>query len=612
MTDRPSRPSADGQGWHRDLLLSAVWLALAVGLTEASYQLVRQHLLGLNTHFGPQILWMAPAADLLWFLPVALLLLGFHRWRTSLLSDVAILTLLLLPPFLALGSLYPRLHRGAALLLALGLALQTARLLAPRRAEVMRLVRRTLPVLALGLALGWATGAVRAARRESASGRGLGTAAGAPNVLLIVLDTVRSLDLSLYGYPRPTTPGLARWAASATVFSRAYSTSPWTLPSHASMFTGRLPHELSVSWTAPLDATYPTLAEALAARGYRTGGFIANTLYCGRDFGLARGFQHYEDFPVTFGEVVISSSIGRVVTGSRALRQLSGARDVLGRKPAPMVDVPVERWILADRSRPFFAFVNFLDAHQPYLPPDAEDAAFATVPVTRRHAYRYLVHEASIEHPESLSVAEMAREREAYDAAIAYLDRRVDQLLGSLDRAGVLGHTLVIITSDHGEQFGEHGLFAHGNSVYSQTLWVPLLVRLPGPVPAGRVVTTPVSLRDLPATVLELTGIGGDARFPGVSWSGRWQAGDSLAPAVVAEVKRDGRIHRALVAGDEHYLSFHEGGAAVFDIRRDPEEREDLLARGATLHPAAWYAARLDSLIPPERSPRAARAVPAS
>ena len=120
--------------------------------------------------------------------------------------------------------------------------------------------------------------------------------ADSPNVLLIVLDTVRADHLSLYGYRRATSPTLARLAKRGIRFDEARATAPWTLPSHASMFTGRWPHELEVRWLAPLRWNFPTLAEYLGSQGYATAGFVANTLYCSYDTGLDRGFTHYEDY----------------------------------------------------------------------------------------------------------------------------------------------------------------------------------------------------------------------------------------------------------------------------------------------------------------------------
>ena len=118
----------------------------------------------------------------------------------------------------------------------------------------------------------------------------------APNVLLIVLDTVRADHLSLYGYRRPTSPTLERLARRGVRFDEARATAPWTLPSHASLFTGRWPHELGVKWLTPWRGNDPTLAEYLGSRGYATAGFVANTLYCSYDSGLGRGFTRYDDY----------------------------------------------------------------------------------------------------------------------------------------------------------------------------------------------------------------------------------------------------------------------------------------------------------------------------
>ena len=120
--------------------------------------------------------------------------------------------------------------------------------------------------------------------------------ANSPNVLLIVLDTVRADHLSLYGYERPTTPVLERLAKRGIRFDEARATAPWTLPSHASMFTGRWPHELGEKWMTPLRGNFPTLAEYLGDHGYATAGFVANVGYCSQETGLARGFTHYEDY----------------------------------------------------------------------------------------------------------------------------------------------------------------------------------------------------------------------------------------------------------------------------------------------------------------------------
>jgi hypothetical protein len=178
----------------------------------------------------------------------------------------------------------------ASLLLSGGLAIQSARLVGRRRRASLELVRWTTPLLAGALL---AVMLLTIGRRAWSEHRALAALPPPPpaahNVLLIVWDTVRAGNLSLYGYGRPTTPHLARFAGRGVRFDLAFSTSSWTLPSHASLFTGRWPHELGVDWSSPLRADVPTLAEYLGSRGYDTAGFVANLDYCSRETGSAWG-----------------------------------------------------------------------------------------------------------------------------------------------------------------------------------------------------------------------------------------------------------------------------------------------------------------------------------
>ena len=140
------------------------------------------------------------------------------------------------------------------------------------------------------------------------------------------------------------------------------ATAPWTLPSHAGMFTGRWPHELSADWFHALDSTHPTLAETLRARGYNTAGFVANTLYCGSETGLSRGFNHYEDYSISPGELLLSSSLGRTIANNSRLRQLTGYHNIVNAKDAATVNADFLDWVSRNQ-RPFFAFLNYFDAH---------------------------------------------------------------------------------------------------------------------------------------------------------------------------------------------------------------------------------------------------------
>ena len=353
------------------IALSAAWFALFAGLTEVAILGVRKFLLHHTLFVDPRSLWMTPVSYLGLFLVIALAVLAVRlAMGTALSLRPVVFLFATLAAFSVLFLFHPRLHKAAILLLALGIGTQTARLVASNAAAWNGLVRRTvaaLLALVVILCVGWQGWHALAEGRAIAA---LPPArAGAPNVLLIILDTVRAWSLSLYGYPRPTTPNLDRLAKQGVVFDRAISTAPWTLPSHGSVFTGRFPHELSADWDRPLDGTAPTLAELLRSRGYVTAGFVANTRYCIAELGLGRGFVHYEDFPLSLGELVLSSSLGRFITNNPVLRRVAGSYELLDRKPAATINRDFLDWLDRSPERPFFVFLNYFDAHEPYLPP---------------------------------------------------------------------------------------------------------------------------------------------------------------------------------------------------------------------------------------------------
>lgn len=500
------------------ILRLSLWFGLLTGLGEVAMMGVRKYVLHRFLFLSMDSVWMAPLADAVMFLAAGVVL-GLLRALLPRRIPVPAVALLTALSAFSLLLTYGPLWRPAAALISLGIGVQVARLALRHAAGFRRLVRVTVPIMAAlvlvtggGLRL-WMLVAERRSNTNSTSPR-----AGAPNVLLIVLDTIRSWNLSIYGYPRPTTPELERWMGEAVRFDHTLSTAPWTLPSHASMFTGRFPHELSADWLTPLDRTHATLAELLTAEGYLSAGFVANTTYCSYESGLARGFGHYEDYPVTGAQVLFSSALGRYLAGSRFVRRK------LLRKSAGDVNSEFLGWLNgASKDRPFFVFLNYLDAHNPYQPPPPFDTRFS--------------------RPESAKFVESLREDmparrwtpeilhaavDKYDESIAYMDHELGQLFGELKRRGLWDNTLVIVTADHGEEFGERGVFFHGNSLYRGALEVPLLLRLPGKVPPGSV-STPVSLRDLAATILDLSGARG--RLPGRSLSRFWDG--SLSPAAL-------------------------------------------------------------------------------
>jgi arylsulfatase A-like enzyme len=400
-----------------------------------------------------------------------------------------------------------------------------------------------------------------------------------PNVLLLVLDTVRAQSLGAYGYGRPTSTYVDQFAASGVSFQRALATAPWSLASHASMFTGRLPHELGVSALQPLGDQYPTLAEVLASQGYYTAGFVDNTIFGTQEFGLGRGFIHYVDFPLTWETAVLSPTVGRnLLSHTPAVEDALGTHQVTPRRGAEQLSAEFLQWQAAHSKWPFFAFLNYFDAHDPYTPPADFALRFSPhIPAAR-------FNESKVDELTSADIRDL---NNAYDGAIAYADYHVGQLLATLASRGVLDNTLVIIVGDHGEQFGEHGLMYHGNSVYMPAVHVPLLMAFPGRLPVGAAPVATVSLRDIPATVLDVLGLKARMDFPGQSLARWWssQAGGSevvltemdQTPAFPAHYPASRGALRSVVLDDLHFIkNLGDDGEELFDLEADPLEQRNL------------------------------------
>lgn len=606
----------------------AFWAGLLAGLVELALIVARIQI-GQNGLYRKSfhVLWMAPVADML-IVGIAGLLLGLLVWPIPKvghrLGGFLLATLAILVPLLAINGL----RAGACLILAAGLAAWIAPMARTHPAGLRCLVRGSTPILLLTL-LGLAVFATRKdwmARHGPAPG---GPApAGAPNVLLVVMDTVRADATSLQGSTLDTTPNLEALARRGARFDRAIATAPWTLPSHASLFTGRWTWELGVGPDQPLGDRYPTLAEYLGQRGYDTAGFAANTTFCTAEYGLSRGFGHYEDYVLTPVEILRSSALGWLIA-RRAESILDRVNAALGRqgghplegdsyrKSAAEIHQAALDWIATerDRDRPFFVFLNDFDAHDPYLLPDGARSRFSQTPpsIARRRLLREWVSETPRKRtPEATAIA-----REAYNDCLAYLDEQIGRLHDGLDRLGLLENTIIIITADHGEHFGEHArdgfpLVGHRLSVFQQEIHVPLLMIAPDRIPAGTVVPGAVSLRDLPATVVDLAGLRDGSPFPGHSLARFFGSDDdTVATPALAEFNPEiglpvglryrndaPGLMRAIVEGATAYHR-HEGGhEELYDLETDPGEQHDIADHaeepGALDHFRAW----LDRLVP--------------
>lgn len=516
------------------VLLVAAWLGLLAGFGEVALLGIRRYVLHRFLFVGQDIVWAVPVADAVLFVILAVVFLVLRRIAPGRIRLVHLVGLLTAVGCFAWFLHYGPLHRVAALLLAVGAGVQVARMWNRASPRPLTLVRRTMPVL-LGLVILVAGGqaGVHWWQRRQAAATTPRPGEAPVNVLLIVLDTVRAWSMSAYGYSRATTPALARWAQGGVRFSRAFSTAPWTLPSHASIFTGRWPHQLSADWLVPLDRKTPVLAEYFRSRGYLTAGFVGNTLYCSYETGLSRGFQQYQDYRATLGTVMLSSSLAKFFMDDRDLWHR------LKRKDAAQIDGDFLQWLdRRPKGVPFFAFLNYFDAHDPYQPPAPYDTWFDS---TGRAEYLRVVRAATPAR-QWPSVA-VTGARNGYDGALAYLDNQMARLFDALAKRDLTRNTLVIVVSDHGEEFGEHGVYFHGNSLYRASIQVPLMVVLPGKVPAGQVVDHPVSLRDLAATIVSLTGAE-QSPFPGKSLERFWGAerGTQPSDSLLSELNYTARL----------------------------------------------------------------------
>ena len=369
-----------------------------------------------------------------------------------------------------------------------------------------------------------------------------------PNVLLLTLDTTRADSLGCYGYARPTSPNLDRLASQSTQYTRATASSSWTLPAHASIFTGKFtashgacydpegPLLLSQAIEGPwrqyrargLSSEERTLATILKEAGYATGAVVGGP-WLKRVFGLDRGFDYYDDDQIS---------------------------EVNGRR-ADQITPTALRWIeRGDRARPFFLFLNYFDPHAPYRAPD---------PVTTR----FITPGRTPSEPEEI--------RALYDAEIYFMDYHIGRLLDGLRKLGVYDGTLMVVTSDHGELLGEHGQFGHGNYLYQEELAVPLLVRHPaGEVKPGRS-EAPVQHPDLLPMILERLSIPPPSGIQG-------GVPPALGHPIVAEVyplsfsAPEGHW-RALRHGNFKFLWNSRGQHQLYNLKDDPREERNLITR---------------------------------
>jgi arylsulfatase A-like enzyme len=483
---------------------------------------------------APDDLWWAALADVFFFSVLAGLLLVLWiivpRVRLEALAFFLAAALFLVDCLSIVVSApgHALLHSVTAVLLATALTSVFLKF----RPILLRFGALTSPLLALYL-IGYFL-LVPLLLRHDESRAGGEAAASAPNVLLIIVDTLAADHLSTYGYPRLTSPKLTALASQGVLFENAVAPSSWTLPSHASMLTGRYASEHHAGqndWR--LDGRFPTVAETFSKRGYRTAGFSANPYFFSRRNGLDRGYDHFEEG--TWVQRVFMTNLGRRIQNRLMLARM--LRDAVGRCGSETVNRNALRWIVKER-KPFFVTINYFDVHEPFMPPPEYLHRFSRLQRPINQFY----------WPPDIQLApqQLQDTVDAYDATIAFVDDKIAQFLAQLKTQGVLENTIVLVTSDHGETFQQHGFMFHNKGLYWDLIHVPLLIYGPRWVPSGVRISRPISLQSLPSTLLELAGLQAQADFDSPSLAALWKdpAAQTAWPYPVSELAGSGESPR--------------------------------------------------------------------
>ena len=413
------------------------------------------------------------------------------------------------------------------------------------------------------------------------SGCGKRQHAKKPNIILITLDTTRADRLGCYGYRRQTSPNIDKLAEESVLYTRAIAPSSWTLPSHASLFTGKFTSSHGArydpegpllltdaisgpeSWDAyrarGLAQNEVTLAEVLKETGYTTAAVVGGP-WMKRIFGLNKGFDYYNDSQ-------ISTVNGRL---------------------ASQVTTSALNWLERRREKKFFLFLNYFDPHGPYSPP--EGFALKFLPKGTNFTGR----EPTLEETNAL-----------YDAEILYMDHYIGRFLQKLKVENLYNDTLIIVTSDHGELFGEHGKFGHGHYLYQEELHVPLFIKYPAGEVSPKRTDLRAQLTDILPMIYERVGITIPGNIQGTSPS-------QIKHPIIAEtyplplISKDGSW-QSIFEGDFKFIWNSKNQHMLFNLKDDPEENVNIIVQDSKRTERMW--AQMEQYL--AKLPKPGLAVPA-
>ena len=575
-------------------------------------------------HVSWPILWVSPLVDGILFVVlgmIAVVVLRFGRRLPVLKILVFLLVMVCVYDWLTATG---RLFHWSSFLLALGAGAAMVRWMQKHEATARNFFAKSFPWLVAAAVLVFVTIAGGSRFLEQRELAKLPPAvANSPNVLVIVIDTLRADHLSSYGYSRSTSPTIDRMGKEGTLFENAISTCSWSFPSHVSLVTGRYQFEHGMGAVprmpvfgpaVPTFHGYPTLGQILENHGYRTAAFSANRTYFSHDLGFWQGTLHFEDYFNSPADAFVRTLYGREFSRvylsrtehskpKRLLRwlgfesildadeegsgSLGGAQGV--KKRATEVNRELLNWIgTTGKQRPFFAMINYFDVHAPYGGP-------------RSFARPW---------PENDPV-------DLYDDSIRYVDDSLGALMSELTRRGFASNTLVVITSDHGESLGQHGLETHGAALYREQIHVPLIFWFPGYINSQRI-PQEVSNATIPASVMALVAPQSNQPFPGPVFGAKTIVNighPSNWPQAISELAKNTYLGRhdkqvpdsiptartgamkSLVSGQWHLIVHQGSGMQLYDWGTDPQEATNLASFAAGQATAAQLTEKMKEIM---------------
>jgi arylsulfatase len=383
-------------------------------------------------------------------------------------------------------------------------------------------------------------------------------------VVLLTVDALRADHLSGYGYPRDTSPAIDRLGSSNVRFVNAYSASSHTRESVPAILTGRYPDQA-------VDADYRLATESVAARlsraGIGTAAFHSNP-FVSRAYGFDAGFDAFDD-DLRLGQNRYVALFQRLLDKFRNRHYARAER----------INKRALEWIDSHADDRFFLWNHYMDVHGPYVPPGEHGVRYVDSEMSARDAQR--LYKRAIGDPESITDEERAALRNRYDGEIRYTDAQIDRFLEALEERGLLSESLIVVTSDHGEAFGEHGYYEHPRYLHDELIRVPML--LAGGEASSGTVESPVSTLDVVPTILETFGLDTDG-LPGVPLQGVAADPESFADRVVyAQARGEGgnESRRRFVARAVDRRCFLERDAESGDVVTESARSEDSDPTGA-------------------------------